>query len=121
MTVPKYRDVGAADIARWRRERGSPSPAESAEARVELPKFRPARPEAVFDRAMDQLQAWARADKEAWGQSIALFRKQNGTATAHMTDEQLYDMLRAKIEESIKRSYHRKGRAKELQIKTGGF
>ena len=86
-----------------------------------LPEFKPVAPDVVYRRMMDHLQKWARASKKDWMISLELFRKHNGTAVAHMTDEQLMLMLQDKIETSIRDAYGRMGRDKELQIKTGGW
>jgi len=121
------RSLTADDIRRMREpkkgvERGSYTAAPSRPTQDgEIPRFSPARPDAVFRRMMDQLQGWARADKEAWRTSIAMFRRANPTAAAHMTDEQLYDMLKDKIERSIKQAYTNMGRDKELKIRIGGL
>ena len=122
----QVRDLTGADLARLRRERergpsGWTAPPRETVERAPLPVFKPQKPDVVFRQMMDHLQGWSRASKEDWMTSIAVLRQHDGSAVAHMTDEQLYLMLRGKIEEALKVAYGKLGRGRELQIKTGGF
>jgi len=103
------------------RTRGVTAPPRPSAPAPELPVFKPQSPDTVYRQMMDHLQKWARASKQEWMTAMALFRKENGTMVAHMTDEQLMLMLKGKIEQSIKAAYNNMGRGRELQIKTGGF
>jgi hypothetical protein len=130
MTAPLLvatRELSAAELRRLRedraagRVRGATAPSRPTAVSDPLPEFRPQKPEAVFRQMMDHLQKWARSSKAEWMTALELFRKENPTMVAHMTDEQLMLMLKGKIEQSIKEAYGRMGRGRELQIKTGGF
>ena len=122
------RELTAAELAGLRRERdagrtrgdvvSAPPPPRTQEP---LPEFTPVSPDVVYGRMMAHLQKWARASKRDWMIALELFRKQNGTMVAHMTDEQLMLMLQDKIEVSIKEAYRGMGRDKELQVKVGGY
>ena len=123
----EIREVGEGEIRRWRGQSvagvvGWSAPVKGpAEPPPPLVDFRPARPEVVYRRMIDQLQGWARASKADWMVNVASFREQNGTTTAHMTDEQLAKMLHDKTERALKEAYAHHGRSRELQIKVGGF
>ena len=124
------RSLTADDIRRLQEERAlgrtdgatvtRPNPARM-DGTEPTPEFKPARPEDTYREMMAHMQKWARSSKGSWMVSIGLLRKQNRTATAHMTDEQLYLMLQEKVTDSIKRAYNGLDRDKELQIKIGGF
>jgi len=131
MTVPPLavmsRELSASELRELRAGReagrvtGVTAPSRPSAPAPPLPVFKPQGPDAVYRQMMDHLQKWARASKQEWMTAMALFRKENGTMVAHMTDEQLMLMLQGKIEQSIKTAYNRMGRGRELQIKTGGF
>lgn len=129
MAAPQLetRELTAAELSGLRRDweegrtRGAVLPAAPPVPSEPLPEFTPQSPDVVYRQMMDHLQKWARASKRDWMVSLELFRKHNGTAVAHMTDEQLMLMLQDKIEVSIRDAYGRMGRGKELQVKVGGW
>jgi len=98
-----------------------PAPPPRPEQSAPLPDLKPQAPDVVYRQMMAHLQKWARASKAEWMIAMGLFRKENPTMVAHMTDEQLMLMLQSKIERAIKEAYGSMGRGRELQIKTGGY
>ena len=122
------RELSGAELRDLRRDRdagrargaGVPAPPPSPTPEP-LPDLVPVAPDVVYRQMMDHLQKWARASKKDWLIALELFRKDNASMVAHMTDEQLMLMLKGKIERSIRSAYSRMGRDKELQIKVGGF
>jgi hypothetical protein len=84
-----------------------------------------ATPRETFERTFDQIWGWAHKSKDEYLAMVRVMRTANPWQIAHLTDEQAAAMLedgaRKNVEAAVKRTFHKLGRGRELQIKTGGW
>jgi len=135
--IPAARFVSQDDLASWRRKLPRGWQRAAAEGRrrrrpdaervgedaaaftVAVP--RPLPPEQAHEQVYRQVLGNARKSREDFQATVRQLRKWTPSLISHLTDEQAAEMLETeygrRVEESVRRVYHRQGRAHELAIR----